>query len=102
MDEKLSSPEACKRFVRKVLENYQMPYITVTPVFSTCDTHGYLNGEQPECPTCGKKTNVWTRVMGYFRPVSSFNLGKKGEHMERKHFLERHAESEDLFHAADS
>jgi len=101
MNEKLSSPDACKRFVRKVLESYQMPYITVTPVFSTCDTHGYLNGEQPKCPTCGKTTNVWTRVMGYFRPVSSFNLGKKGEHRERKHFLERRAESEDLFHDAD-
>jgi ribonucleoside-triphosphate reductase len=97
MNEKLSSVEACKRFVKTVLENYQLPYITVTPVFSTCDTHGYLSGEQPECPTCGKTTNVWTRVMGYFRPVSSFNLGKKGEHKERKHFLERRVESADLF-----
>jgi ribonucleoside-triphosphate reductase len=97
MNEKLSSADACKRFVKTVLENYQLPYITVTPVFSTCDTHGYLNGEQPECPSCGKKTNVWTRVMGYFRPVSSFNLGKQGEHRERKHFLERRAESADLF-----
>jgi ribonucleoside-triphosphate reductase len=97
MNEKLSSVEACKRFVKTVLENYQLPYITVTPVFSTCDTHGYLSGEQPECPSCGKTTNVWTRVMGYFRPVSSFNLGKKGEHKERKHFLERRVESADLF-----
>jgi ribonucleoside-triphosphate reductase len=97
MNEKLSSADACKRFVKTVLENYQLPYITVTPVFSTCDTHGYLSGEKPECPSCGKKTNVWTRVMGYFRPVSSFNLGKKGEHRERKHFLERRAECEDLF-----
>ncbi len=97
MGEKLSSGEACKRFVKKVLENYQLPYITVTPVFSTCTTHGYLNGEQPECPSCGEKTNVWTRVMGYFRPVSSFNLGKKGEHAEREHFLERRIESADLF-----
>ncbi|MCE9507059.1 MAG: ribonucleoside triphosphate reductase [Alphaproteobacteria bacterium] len=101
MNEKLSSADACKRFVKTVLENYQLPYITVTPVFSTCDTHGYLSGEKPECPSCGKKTNVWTRVMGYFRPVSSFNLGKKGEHRERKHFLERRAECGDLFHAAD-
>jgi ribonucleoside-triphosphate reductase len=101
MNERLSSADACKRFVKTVLENYQLPYITVTPVFSTCDTHGYLSGERPECPACGKKTNVWTRVMGYFRPVSSFNLGKQGEHKERKHFLERRAECEDLFHAAD-
>ncbi len=100
MGEKLSSGEACKRFIKKVIENYQLPYITVTPVFSTCETHGYLNGEQPECPTCGKETNIWTRVMGYFRPVSSFNKGKKGEHQERQHFLERRIESADLFEDA--
>lgn len=97
MSEKLSTAESCKRFVKKVIENYQLPYITVTPVFSTCDTHGYLKGEQPECPDCGEKTNVWTRVMGYFRPVDSFNTGKKGEHKERKHFTERRAQSADLF-----
>ncbi len=100
MGEKLSSTEACKRFVKKVIENYQLPYITVTPVFSTCETHGYLNGEQPECPHCGEQTNVWTRVMGYFRPVASFNTGKKGEHGERKHFEERRIESADLFEDA--
>lgn len=97
MNEKLSSAEACKQFVKKVIENYQMPYITVTPVFSTCNTHGYLNGDQPECPNCGEKTNVWTRVMGYFRPVDSFNTGKKGEHRERKHFREGHVDTGDLF-----
>ncbi len=97
MNEKLSSAEACKNFVKKVLENYQMPYITITPVFSTCDTHGYLNGEQPECPKCGERTNVWTRVMGYFRPVDSFNTGKKGEHRERKHFKEDQVDTGSLF-----
>lgn len=97
MSEKLSSAESCKRFVKKVIENYQLPYITVTPVFSTCETHGYLKGEQPLCPECGKKTNVWTRVMGYFRPVDSFNAGKKGEHRERVHFCEDRIESADLF-----
>lgn len=97
MNEKLSSAEACKNFVRKVIENYQMPYITVTPVFSTCETHGYLNGEQPECPKCGAKTSVWTRVMGYFRPVDSFNTGKKGEHRERLHFREDQVGTGSLF-----
>lgn len=97
MSEKLSGAEACKRFVKKVIGNYQLPYITITPVFSTCDTHGYLDGEQPECPECGSKTNVWTRVMGYFRPVESFNTGKKGEHKERAHFRENKIESADLF-----
>jgi len=97
MNEKLSDTDACKRFVKKVVENYQMPYITVTPVFSTCEEHGYLNGEQKECPHCGKETKVWTRVMGYFRPVDSFNVGKKGEHAERTYFQERRIESADLF-----
>ncbi len=88
MNERLESVDSCRRFVRTVLENYQLPYITITPVFSVCDTHGYLKGEQPECPHCGVKTQVWTRVMGYFRPVESFNIGKKGEHRERKYFTE--------------
>lgn len=97
MSEQLSDGAACRRFVKKVIENYQLPYITVTPVFSTCETHGYLKGEQESCPHCGEKTQVWTRVMGYFRPVDSFNIGKKGEHRERRHFLERRIESADLF-----
>lgn len=91
MNERLDSAESCRRFVRAVLENYQIPYITVTPVFSVCDTHGYLNGEQPTCPHCGNTTQVWTRVMGYFRPVDGFNIGKKGEHRERAHFTEEAA-----------
>lgn len=97
MNEKLSSAEACKKFVKKVIGHYQLPYITVTPVFSVCDTHGYLNGEQPSCPTCGDKTKVWTRVMGYFRPVDSFNKGKQGEHRERKHFTEDNVNTQNLF-----
>lgn len=97
MNEKLSTAEACKKFVKKVIGNYQLPYITVTPVFSVCDTHGYLNGEQPECPTCGEDTKVWTRVMGYFRPVDSFNKGKQGEHRERKHFVEGWIDTGNLF-----
>lgn len=88
MSEKISSPEACKRLVRSVIENHRLPYITITPIFSVCPDHGYLAGEQHECPHCNKRTLVWTRVMGYHRPVDSFNVGKKGEHRERKHFLE--------------
>ena len=88
MSERISTGEACKRFVRTVLSNYKMPYITITPVFSTCHEHGYLNGEQKVCPICGQPTQVWTRVMGYHRPVESFNIGKKGEHNERIFFKE--------------
>ncbi|MDD2839498.1 MAG: ribonucleoside triphosphate reductase [Rickettsiales bacterium] len=88
MSERISSGEACKRFVRTVLGNYKMPYITITPVFSTCSEHGYLNGEQKTCPICGEPTQVWTRVMGYHRPVDQFNVGKQGEHNERLFFKE--------------
>ena len=89
MSERISSGEACKRLVRTVIENYRLPYITITPVFSVCETHGYLAGEQEQCPACGQATLVWTRVMGYHRPVASFNLGKRGEHRERRHFKEQ-------------
>tara|TARA_R110000868_G_scaffold190862_1_gene434717 strand:- start:18447 stop:20459 length:2013 start_codon:yes stop_codon:yes gene_type:complete len=93
MSEKLSSSKACKKMVKNVLDNYKLPYITITPVFSVCDDHGYIKGEEPRCPTCGKETNVWTRVMGYHRPVKSFNIGKKGEHKARAHFTEDKAQA---------
>ncbi len=88
MSEKLTDGETCKQLVKTVLQNYRLPYITITPVFSVCQEHGYLSGEHHSCPHCGQTTEVWTRVMGYYRPVSSFNLGKKGEHRGRKHFTE--------------
>lgn len=88
MSERLSTPEACRKLVQRALENHRLPYITVTPTFSICASHGYLAGEVPACPTCGATTEVWTRVMGYHRPVSSFNVGKFGEHEERLHFSE--------------
>ncbi|MFV0252592.1 MAG: ribonucleoside triphosphate reductase [Beutenbergiaceae bacterium] len=93
LNERLSSANACKELVRRSLSRFSLPYLTVTPTFSICPAHGYLKGEQPTCPTCaadGVETvcEVWTRVMGYHRPVSSFNIGKKGEHAERTHFVE--------------
>jgi len=94
MSEQISSGEACKNLVKNVIENYRLPYITITPVFSVCDEHGYLKGEQHECPYCGAETKVWTRVMGYFRPVANFNIGKKGEFYARKWFKEPEHKSE--------
>ena len=88
MSERVSSPAACKALVRRALTRFRLPYLTVTPTFSICPSHGYLDGEQWLCPTCGEATEVWTRVMGYHRPVSSFNVGKKGEHAERVPFCE--------------
>jgi ribonucleoside-triphosphate reductase len=88
MGERLSDAEACKTLVRRALQSFRLPYLTVTPTFSVCEAHGYLTGEQQQCPTCGRETEVWTRVMGYLRPVSSFNTGKQGEHHERVMFRE--------------
>lgn len=88
MSERLSSAEACKQLVKRSLEHFRVPYITITPTFSICPNHGYLAGEHVTCERCGETCEVWTRVMGYFRPVSSFNIGKKGEYAEREMFTE--------------
>ena len=97
MNEKMSSAEACKKLVRRSLTNFRLPYITITPTFSICPVHGYLAGEHLTCEKCAaanpaaepQECEVWTRVMGYFRPVQSFNIGKKGEYHERVTFKER-------------
>jgi len=99
MGERVSSGDACKELVRRTLTTARLPYITVTPTFSICPQHGYLPGEQPTCALCAAEfpdrepqaCEIWTRVMGYHRPVSSFNIGKKGEHAERVHFKEEAA-----------
>jgi anaerobic ribonucleoside-triphosphate reductase len=95
MTERISTAQACKTLVRRALERFRLPYITVTPTFSICPSHGYLAGEHHSCPRCKEESGkdqaceVWTRVMGYHRPVSSFNAGKKGEFYERTFFEER-------------
>ncbi|MFE3554849.1 ribonucleoside triphosphate reductase [Streptomyces sp. NPDC059193] len=89
MSERVSTAEACRSLVRRSLERFSLPYLTVTPTFSICPEHGYLAGEHATCPTCDGGCEVWTRVMGYHRPVASFNIGKKGEHAERTHFQEK-------------
>ena len=88
MSERLSSAAACRELVKRSLSLHRLPYITVTPTFSICPDHGYLAGEHQNCTSCGGPCEVWTRVMGYFRPVSSFNIGKQGEHAERTQFQE--------------
>ena len=86
MGEAVASARACKALVRRALERFRLPYITITPTFSICPAHGYLSGDLPTCPRCGADCEVWTRVMGYFRPMTSFNIGKKGEAAERVYF----------------
>ncbi|MCT9821187.1 ribonucleoside triphosphate reductase [Microbacterium sp. W1N] len=87
LGEAMTSSRACRELVRRSLERYRLPYITVTPTFSICPQHGYVSGHHDLCPTCEAACEVWTRVMGYFRPVASFNIGKKGEAEERQYFL---------------
>ncbi len=82
----MPSAAACRDLVRRSLERFRLPYITITPTFSICPRHGYRSGEHLACPDCGAECEVWTRVMGYFRPIASFNIGKKGEAAERMYF----------------
>ena len=86
LGERLSSGEAVKNLVRKIAENYRLPYFTLTPTFSICMEHGYLTGEQSKCPKCGKECEVYSRVVGYLRPVNQWNAGKQAEFAERKEF----------------
>jgi ribonucleoside-triphosphate reductase len=93
MGERVTSAAACKNLVRKSLTRFALPYVTVTPTFSICDVHGYLEGEQQTCPRCAaegttRACEIWTRVMGYYRPKSAFNTGKQGEYEERVCFVE--------------
>jgi ribonucleoside-triphosphate reductase len=83
LGERISDWKTCRSFVRKVAENYRLPYFTMTPTFSICPTHGYMNGEIKNCPTCQKECEVWSRVVGYYRPVDQWNKGKQSEFKER-------------------
>jgi ribonucleoside-triphosphate reductase len=82
----IKTGRVAKRLIKTICENYNLPFLSITPTYSICPAHGYIAGEHFECPTCGKKTEVWTRVMGYFRPVQSFNIGKRGEFAERDYY----------------
>lgn len=101
MNEAMSSAATCRELVRRALTRFRLPYLTITPTFSICPSHGYLAGEHHECERCGEPCEVWTRVMGYFRPVASFNIGKKGEYAERTFFTERASGVGDPVAAAD-
>ena len=78
---------ACKLLVKKIASQSSLPYFTITPTFSVCVEHGYLKNKQEICPICKKPTEVYSRVVGYLRPVSDWNLGKQEEFKERKTFI---------------
>ena len=83
LGEKVSSGESCKKLVKKIASNTRLPYFSITPTFSICPEHGYIKGEFFECPDCGAKTEVYSRIVGYFRPVGQWNVGKKEEFKDR-------------------
>ena len=97
LGEKLPDWEAAAKLVRKIAENYRLPYYTMSPTYSVCKNHGYLNGEQFTCPECGEAAEVYSRITGYYRPVQNWNAGKTQEYKER---LEYNIETSVLTHGA--
>ncbi|MDI6884132.1 MAG: ribonucleoside triphosphate reductase [Hadesarchaea archaeon] len=83
LGESLEDGESCKTLVKKVAYNTKLPYFTVTPTYTICPNHGFIPGEYPKCPSCGKDAEVYSRVVGYFRPVQDWNLGKQEEFRQR-------------------
>ena len=84
LGEKLPSWKSAMNLVRKISDNYKLPYYTISPVYSVCKTHGYLAGEQFVCPKCNQPAEVYSRITGYYRPVKNWNVGKAREYVERK------------------
>ena len=87
MGERLEDWKAAANLVRKVAENYRIPYYTLSPTYSVCKNHGYINGEVWKCPECGEETEVYSRITGYYRPVKNWNDGKTKEYEMRKEYV---------------
>ena len=92
LGEKLPDWKAAATLVRKIAENYRLPYYTMSPTYSICKNHGYINGEHYTCPECGEVTEVYSRITGYYRPVQNWNDGKAQEFKDRKVYDINHSE----------
>jgi len=86
LGEKLPDWKAAANLVRKIAENYKLPYYTMSPTYSVCADHGYIAGEHFTCPICGKNAEVYSRITGYYRPVQNWNDGKTQEYKQRKEY----------------
>lgn len=84
LGERIADPSAVPSLVKKICQNYRLPYFTLTPTFSVCSSHGYISGEKKKCPTCQSECEVYSRVVGYLRPVSQWNVGKQAEYDKRE------------------
>ncbi len=84
LGERVSDPGGCRVLVRRIAENFRIPYFTITPTFSVCQDHGYTSGEHFKCPVCGREAEVYSRVVGYYRPVQNWHRGKKEEYRQRR------------------
>ncbi len=94
LGEKLPDWKAAANLVKKIAENFKLPYYTMSPTYSICHDHGYLVGEQAVCPHCGAPTEVWSRITGYYRPVQNWNDGKVQEYKHRKEYELEHSRIE--------
>nr|WP_326185196.1 ribonucleoside triphosphate reductase [uncultured Oscillibacter sp.] len=86
LGEKLPDWKAAANLVRKIAENFKLPYYTMSPTYSICPEHGYLSGEHGTCPKCGKTCEVWSRITGYYRPIQNWNDGKVQEFQDRREY----------------
>ncbi len=86
LGEKMPDWKAAATLVRKIAENYELPYYTLSPTYSICQEHGYLSGEVYKCPVCGRRTEIYSRITGYYRPVQNWNVGKSEEFKERREY----------------
>jgi ribonucleoside-triphosphate reductase len=86
LGEKLPDWKAAATLVRKIAENYRLPYYTMSPTYSVCKNHGYITGEVYVCPDCGEKTEVYSRITGYYRPIQNWNDGKAQEYQDRREY----------------
>ena len=88
LGERMNSGESCKQLIKKISYNTRIPYFSITPTFSVCKSHGYIKGEHFKCPTCNEETEVYSRIVGYYRPIQNWNAGKKEEFEKRVEYVE--------------
>ncbi len=87
--ERVPDPESCKQLVKKIAYKFKIPYYTITPTFSICPSHGYFPGEKKRCPICKKPCEIYSRIVGYYRPIQNWNKGKQEEFRQRKNYIVR-------------